>query len=98
MRPSLPRPLGRALLSLGLGAALVAGGGTALAAPGAAAGGEPPLVVHTEDGAVRGTLGEGYRLFQGIPFAAPPVGGGLARTASATASPPSRRDDLHVRC
>jgi para-nitrobenzyl esterase len=30
--------------------------------------------VHTEDGAVRGTLEEGYRLFQGIPFAAPPVG------------------------
>jgi para-nitrobenzyl esterase len=78
VRPSLPRPLGRALFSLGLGAALVAGGGTALAAPGAApgvaAGGEPPLVVHTEDGAVRGTLEEGYRLFQGIPFAAPPVG------------------------
>ncbi|MGR6964802.1 carboxylesterase/lipase family protein [Geodermatophilus sp. URMC 61] len=74
MRPSLPRPLGRALLSLGLGAALVAGGGPALAAPGAAPDGEPPLVVHTEDGAVRGALAEDHRLFQGIPFAAPPVG------------------------
>jgi para-nitrobenzyl esterase len=30
--------------------------------------------VQTEDGAVRGTLEEGYRFFQGIPFAAPPVG------------------------
>jgi para-nitrobenzyl esterase len=74
VRPSLRRLLGRALLSLGLGAALAAGGGPALAAPGAAPGGEPPLVVHTEDGAVRGTLEEGRRLFQGIPFAAPPVG------------------------
>lgn len=70
MRPSLPRPLGRVLLALGLTAALVASGGPALAAPV----GEPPLVVQTEDGAVRGALAEGYRLFQGIPFAAPPVG------------------------
>jgi para-nitrobenzyl esterase len=30
--------------------------------------------VHTEDGAVRGTPEEDHRLFQGIPFAAPPVG------------------------
>ncbi len=74
MRSSLPRLLGRALLSLGLGAALAAGGGPALAASGTAPGGKPPLVVHTEDGAVRGTLEEGHRLFQGIPFAAPPVG------------------------
>jgi para-nitrobenzyl esterase len=70
VRSSLSRPLGRALLSLGLSTGLVAGGGPALAAPG----GEPPLVLHTEDGAVRGTLEEGHRLFQGIPFAAPPVG------------------------
>jgi para-nitrobenzyl esterase len=74
VRPSLPRPLGQALFSLGLGAALVAGGGQALAAPGAPPGGEPPLVVHTEDGPVRGAPAEGSRLFQGIPYAAPPVG------------------------
>ncbi|MGY1704252.1 carboxylesterase/lipase family protein [Geodermatophilus sp. SYSU D00697] len=70
MRPSLRRPLGRALLALALTAASMAGGGPALAAPG----GGPPLVVRTEDGALRGTLEEGHRLFQGIPFAAPPVG------------------------
>jgi para-nitrobenzyl esterase len=40
----------------------------------AASSGEPPLVVPTADGAVRGTLEEGYRRFQGIPFAAPPEG------------------------
>ncbi|MFD8325674.1 carboxylesterase/lipase family protein [Streptomyces lydicus] len=31
-------------------------------------------VVHTRAGAVRGTAGEGYRTFDGIPYAAPPVG------------------------
>ncbi|WP_189186824.1 carboxylesterase/lipase family protein [Streptomyces albiflavescens] len=31
-------------------------------------------VVHTQAGAVRGTAGEGYRTFDGIPYAAPPVG------------------------
>ncbi|MGH3931783.1 MAG: carboxylesterase/lipase family protein [Pseudonocardiaceae bacterium] len=31
-------------------------------------------VVATDAGPVRGTVAEGYRLFQGIPFAAPPVG------------------------
>jgi para-nitrobenzyl esterase len=65
--------LGRALLALALGAALVAGGGPASAAA-RTDGGTPPLVVHTEEGAVRGTMEEGYRLFQDIPFAAPPVG------------------------
>lgn len=31
-------------------------------------------VVRVEQGLVRGTLHDGYRLFQGIPYAAPPVG------------------------
>ncbi|MEU9191583.1 carboxylesterase/lipase family protein [Streptomyces hundungensis] len=34
----------------------------------------PSAVVHTGAGAVRGSVHEGYRLFQGIPYAAPPVG------------------------
>ncbi|MEU5864303.1 carboxylesterase family protein [Nonomuraea sp. NPDC047529] len=52
---------------------------TALAAasPATAAGrraGDDPAVVHTETGLVRGALRDEYRLFQGIPYAAPPVG------------------------
>jgi para-nitrobenzyl esterase len=39
--------------------------------PAAAAAGP---VVHTDAGPVRGTTVDGLRLFQGIPFAAPPVG------------------------
>lgn len=35
---------------------------------------EDPAVVRTETGLVRGTLHKDYRLFQGIPYAAPPVG------------------------
>ncbi|MET7451646.1 carboxylesterase family protein [Streptomyces sp. NPDC005574] len=31
-------------------------------------------LVHTRAGAVRGTAGAGYRTFDGIPYAAPPVG------------------------
>lgn len=35
---------------------------------------EPGTIVETASGPVRGTIGDTYRLFQGIPFAAPPVG------------------------
>jgi para-nitrobenzyl esterase len=52
----------------------VVGGGPALAAPGGGRGEPPPLVVRTADGDVQGTPGAGYRLFQSIPYAAPPIG------------------------
>ena len=60
-------------------AAVVAGVVVALAlvAPASAAaqdGATSGRVVQTEDGPVRGTQAYGYRLFQGIPYAAPPVG------------------------
>jgi para-nitrobenzyl esterase len=42
--------------------------------PSPAAAGDDPAVVTTEAGRVRGTVTGAYRLFQGIPFAAPPVG------------------------
>jgi para-nitrobenzyl esterase len=35
---------------------------------------QDPTVVHTSGGAVRGTLAGDYRTFNGIPYAAPPVG------------------------
>jgi para-nitrobenzyl esterase len=42
--------------------------------PSPAAAGDDPAVVTTEAGRVRGAVTGAYRLFQGIPFAAPPVG------------------------
>jgi para-nitrobenzyl esterase len=35
---------------------------------------DPSAVVRTDLGPVRGQVADGYRLFQGIPFAAPPTG------------------------
>ncbi|TYP90342.1 carboxylesterase/lipase family protein [Blastococcus xanthinilyticus] len=77
MRTTPPRPARRSLLALGLGAVLTAGALGTAAPAGAAPPGprDPaPLVVQTAEGAVEGTAPDGYRLFQGIPFAAPPVG------------------------
>lgn len=54
--------------------AAMAGGGGAGGAPTPPAGAAEGAVVATDAGPVRGTIGEGYRLFQGIPYAAPPVG------------------------
>jgi para-nitrobenzyl esterase len=54
----------------GLAAAILL---VALASPGAAASGDA-AVVRTDAGRVRGAVTDAFRLFQGIPFAAPPVG------------------------
>jgi para-nitrobenzyl esterase len=78
------RRLRRTLLALGAGIALTAGAlataGPAAAAPGGNGGGpaygaQAPKVVDTADGKVRGeAVDRAYRVFEGIPFAAPPVG------------------------
>ncbi|MDP5181965.1 carboxylesterase/lipase family protein [Blastococcus sp. BMG 814] len=73
MRTTPPRPARRSLLALGLGAVLTAGA-LATATVAGAAPDRAPLVVQTTEGAVEGTATDGYRLFEGIPFAAPPVG------------------------
>jgi para-nitrobenzyl esterase len=70
----------RSVLSVGWVLGLLA---TGVAAPAASAGsagsaGDPAgrsrEVVHTDSGPVRGSVHDGFRLFQGIPFAAPPLG------------------------
>jgi para-nitrobenzyl esterase len=80
--------LRRVLTALGAGAALTAAAlvtaGPAVAAPGGngngsgngpAYGASAPKVVDTADGPVHGeAVDRAYRLFEGIPFAAPPVG------------------------
>jgi para-nitrobenzyl esterase len=79
-----PRRLRRSLLTLGLGAVLAAGtavtAGPAGAAPGGngdgpAYGATAPEVVQTAEGRLRGSVVDGaYRTFEGVPYAAPPVG------------------------
>ncbi|WP_456600325.1 carboxylesterase/lipase family protein [Blastococcus sp. SYSU DS0616] len=73
MRTHVPRSFRRSLLAVAAGAALTAGA-LAAAGPAGAAPDPAPLVVPTTEGAVEGTSTGNYRLFQGIPFAAPPVG------------------------
>jgi para-nitrobenzyl esterase len=53
--------------------AALAMGGTANAAP-RFGGVDNDPVVRTADGSVRGTVTDDHRIFQGIPYAAPPVG------------------------
>ncbi|GAA4492262.1 carboxylesterase family protein [Actinoallomurus oryzae] len=62
----------RMAAAAGIAGALAAG----LAGPalGAQRNGDP-AVVRVGDGLVRGSVGDGYRRFDGIPYAAPPVGG-----------------------
>jgi para-nitrobenzyl esterase len=76
VRAHVPPSLRRSLLAVATGAALTAGALAAAAPAGAAPGPRDPapLVVQTTEGAVEGTAPGDYRLFQGIPYAAPPVG------------------------
>ncbi|MFI0514727.1 carboxylesterase/lipase family protein [Streptomyces sp. WSLK1-5] len=56
-----------------LGCALTATLTTAV--PASASPSAPPsTIVHTRDGIVRGAVHDGYRTYEGIPYAAPPVG------------------------
>ncbi|SDR79476.1 carboxylesterase/lipase family protein [Actinopolymorpha singaporensis] len=62
------------LASLLTGQALAAGPPTAVGPPPSTAGTPDRPVVRTDRGPVAGTATDHYRLFQGIPYAAPPTG------------------------
>ncbi|MGY1781083.1 carboxylesterase/lipase family protein [Geodermatophilus sp. SYSU D01036] len=82
MRIPVPRSLGRSVLALATGAALVTGAvvtaGPAAAVPGNGNGGgvgnAAPTLVQTDEGKLRGTRLDGYRTFEGIRYAEAPVG------------------------
>ncbi|TDU86829.1 para-nitrobenzyl esterase [Kribbella voronezhensis] len=77
-RHRLPRRLGVLLLAALVSASAAACGGAALRVGGTNSRSTtetpPDTVVSTDTGAVRGKLTADARLFQGIPYAAPPVG------------------------
>jgi len=81
--------LGAALLASGLTAPAQAAPAPAPAAAlaGAERSGSVSRVVQTEQGPVGGTVEQGYRLFQGVPYAADPVG---ERRFAAPAPAPDR--------
>jgi para-nitrobenzyl esterase len=64
------RYFANALIGLGVAGLAATGVGLASASP---AGADSSLV-HTDNGPVRGIVGQDYHSFQGIPYAAPPVG------------------------
>ncbi|MFD7160329.1 carboxylesterase family protein [Kribbella sp. NPDC059898] len=68
------RRLGGLLIAALLASSAAACGGASEAATSSRPAAETPTVVSTDKGAVRGTLTTEARLFQGIPYAAPPVG------------------------
>jgi para-nitrobenzyl esterase len=68
----------RALVFVCIAAAVVAGGASAKPRPRPRPKPKPtanPIVVTTDTGSVRGAIADGLRVFRGIPYAAPPVGG-----------------------
>jgi len=74
----ISRALGHGPLGLVLVSALSAVAVTAVAAPAGSAAPDRAAtrtaIVRTSDGLVRGTVSRSYRSFQGIPYAAPPIG------------------------
>ncbi|MBB4688732.1 carboxylesterase/lipase family protein [Amycolatopsis jiangsuensis] len=76
--------------------ALVAAAGIGIGGCGTAAGAVPDdALVHTEGGPVRGTVSGGVRTFQGIPYAAPPVGALRWQDPKPAAHWTAERDGTH---